>query len=571
MSTAQQQWIVLWAALLSAVVCLGFLPVSRLISVCILLGVLGLIMVLWYTTRRPMGHDVTPHLNNLPEAHYRQPVVLVCGDLPLDRAQQSVVLTAPQGCWIRVEDNQDLVLTARQILSLRPDWGRQLSVMVCVCPQWHVDSKRLTSRLLALRWKISQLRKASGYSVPLVLCGQAGSAMIKAPLWQAALPGEGIRVWREATAPCSIAAWVTSGGAQAMQQQVLMNSLSGWFQLHVSAAFTDENPDIPVITPAALVWGMGPELAGSLASSSWMVWLSRHTAIQQVKGWHPAGTNSTACLPLADFILPLLPEGPGVTSRIRAWRRALGIFTLAVIAALLSSGWNNRQLLHRVGFDLAHYAHIPMDNYVLKADAVAALQEDAAQLDNWARHGVPARMSLGLYQGERLRVPVLHAIRSYDPPPESSKPLPALKPVATTVQLESLSLFDSGQSDLKPDSTSLLAHSLVDIKARPGWLIVVAGHTDNTGNPERNQQLSLKRADAVRNWMRDSGEVPESCFAVQGYGASRPVASNNTPEGRELNRRVEISLVPQADACRPPGNPQALSPDDDAILCKMEK
>jgi hypothetical protein len=57
----------------------------------------------------------------------------------------------------------------------------------------------------------------------------------------------------------------------------------------------------------------------------------------------------------------------------------------------------------------------------------------------------------------------------------------------------------------------------------------------------------------VRDWMRDTGDVPESCFAVQGYGESRPVATNDTPEGRALNRRVEISLVPQANACQIPG------------------
>jgi hypothetical protein len=74
----------------------------------------------------------------------------------------------------------------------------------------------------------------------------------------------------------------------------------------------------------------------------------------------------------------------------------------------------------------------------------------------------------------------------------------------------------------------MLVNSLVGIKAKPGWLIVVAGHTDNTGNPQLNQTLSLKRAEAVRDWMRDTGDVPESCFAVQGYGESRPVATNDT-------------------------------------------
>ena len=89
----------------------------------------------------------------------------------------------------------------------------------------------------------------------------------------------------------------------------------------------------------------------------------------------------------------------------------------------------------------------------------------------------------------------------------------------------------------------MLVNSLVGIKATPGWLIVVSGHTDNTGTPQLNQTLSLKRAEAVRNWMRDTGDVPESCFAVQGYGESRPVATNDTPEGRALTRRVEFQSI----------------------------
>lgn len=564
MSPAQQRGLALWTALLSAVVCLGFLPLSRLVSVLVLLAMLGLIIAFWYIARPRAEHDVSLCLDDLPEATYRQPVVLVCGDMPLTWPQQSPVLIVTQGCWIRVEDYQDLEQVARQILWQRPDWGRQLSVMVSVCPQKHVDSEALTSRLLALRWQISQLRKETGHSVPLILNGQIGSAMTDDMLWQAAIPGEERSVWRESNAPCSIAAWVNNGGAPVMQQQVLMNSLMDWFYQHVQAVFIDENPDVPTIAPAAVLWGMGPILAGSLASSAWTAWLTRHTAMQQVVGWQPVGTDSTVISPFPDFVLPLLPEGRGLTPRARTWRCALWISTLAAIAALLSSGWNNRQLLQRVSFDIVRYDDISMDDYGPKASAVAVLREDAALLDDYARNGVPIRLGLGLYQGERLRMPVLEAIRSYVPPPPPPKPQPKPKPVPKIVRLDSMSLFDSGKFVLKAGSTKMLVNSLVGIKAKPGWLIVVSGHTDNTGNPQLNQTLSLKRAEAVRNWMRDTGGVPESCFAVQGYGENRPVATNDTLEGRALNRRVEISLVPQANACQIPGKHPVPSQDDGA-------
>ncbi|EIS66737.1 ompA family protein, partial [Yersinia pestis PY-64] len=68
--------------------------------------------------------------------------------------------------------------------------------------------------------------------------------------------------------------------------------------------------------------------------------------------------------------------------------------------------------------------------------------------------------------------------------------------------------------------------------------------TDITGDAQANHILSLKRAEALRDWMLSTSDVSPTCFAVQGYGATRPIADNDTPDGRALNRRVEISLVP---------------------------
>jgi type VI secretion system protein VasL len=117
------------------------------------------------------------------------------------------------------------------------------------------------------------------------------------------------------------------------------------------------------------------------------------------------------------------------------------------------------------------------------------------------------------------------------------------------IQLDSLNLFDPGSAELKPGSTKLLVNALVGIKAQPGWLIVISGHADARGDAARNLDLSRARASAVRDWMQRMGDIPDSCFAVQGVAASQPVSSNDTLNGRAENRRVDIRLVPQRDAC----------------------
>jgi type VI secretion system protein VasL len=125
------------------------------------------------------------------------------------------------------------------------------------------------------------------------------------------------------------------------------------------------------------------------------------------------------------------------------------------------------------------------------------------------------------------------------PPPTAPQP----------VRLDSLSLFEPGSAVLKPDSTKVLINTLVGIKAQPGWLIVIAGHTDASGEPQHNQLLSLARATAVKEWMQRMGDIPDSCFAIQGMAAGQPVAGNDSEAGRAANRRVDIQIVPQMGAC----------------------
>jgi outer membrane protein OmpA-like peptidoglycan-associated protein len=100
-------------------------------------------------------------------------------------------------------------------------------------------------------------------------------------------------------------------------------------------------------------------------------------------------------------------------------------------------------------------------------------------------------------------------------------------------------LFSIGKYDLKPASREKLAKIAGIVASHPGLKLAVEGHTDNVGSDEYNQTLSEKRAGAVRDYLVSQG-IAQDAVTATGFGKTRPVASNDTAEGRQQNRRVEI-------------------------------
>ena len=106
-------------------------------------------------------------------------------------------------------------------------------------------------------------------------------------------------------------------------------------------------------------------------------------------------------------------------------------------------------------------------------------------------------------------------------------------------------LFDFNKYTLKPQARERLAKVAGILLAYPDLHLEVDGYTDNIGGDQYNQQLSEKRAAAVRDYLSSQG-VPISNVVAEGFGKNNPIASNATPSGRQENRRVELVVSGQA-------------------------
>jgi len=106
-------------------------------------------------------------------------------------------------------------------------------------------------------------------------------------------------------------------------------------------------------------------------------------------------------------------------------------------------------------------------------------------------------------------------------------------------------LFDTGSATLRTPAREKLAKISGIVLAHPGLNLQIEGHTDSVGGDQMTQQLSERRADSVRDFLITQG-VAGSSVTAQGFGKTRPVASNDTAEGRQKNRRVELVVNGEA-------------------------
>ncbi len=136
--------------------------------------------------------------------------------------------------------------------------------------------------------------------------------------------------------------------------------------------------------------------------------------------------------------------------------------------------------------------------------------------------------------------------RSLNGTPNSAPPRPTSPGVANgrlAIGLPADLLFQDNHSNLRPEAGEILDSIAADLRAYPGAVVRVAGHSDAIGDPAANRELSLRRARAVAQYLADRLEGPYRWVAA-GFGSSRPIAPGDDPASHQRNRRIEIAIEP---------------------------
>nr|WP_322022705.1 OmpA family protein [Burkholderia sp. BCC1977] len=478
----------------------------------------------------------------------RMPLALVTGDglsALFDRVpgRSRFVHVGDGAIWLRTDRPQDLPRLAVAVRQWRDGLAPDC-VVLSVAPSLHANGDTLSQSLRVIRQAMVDACRMLGTSLP----GYVAVYQRLSDATAAAMPvaSESAAQWYGTSAGSAIGdmhrfdtaidaaesdALHADGSPMAGARAAGIASMIGWTRRSVFDTLTDRRqPATPWPLFGAGWIDHGPETG---PGKPW------EREVRSLTGIAPAALPASPLpWPLPQPLIDAMPRRSWRSPRITAVAHVIAIVACAAIAAICGAAKNNDALMTRIGEHLERYNGIPATQDAARRDALRSLASDRDQLDRYARVGVPLRLSFGTYRGASL-LPVLNeAIASYEPP----APPPAV------VTLDSMSLFDSGNARLKTGTTRAMVDALELIKAHPGKRVLIAGYADDQGRPDRNLTLSIDRASAVRDWLVDASGIPPTQFAIQGYGDTRPVADNTTPEGRAKNRRVEITLVPDTPA-----------------------
>ena len=119
------------------------------------------------------------------------------------------------------------------------------------------------------------------------------------------------------------------------------------------------------------------------------------------------------------------------------------------------------------------------------------------------------------------------------PPPPAPKAEPEFGPV----------YFEPNKTNITPAAAKELDRDGMILKENPDIKVEIGGHTDSGGSDKANQVISEKRAQSVKKYLEDKFNISENRLVVKGYGSKKPIADNQSTEGRAKNRRVEFKII----------------------------
>jgi outer membrane protein OmpA-like peptidoglycan-associated protein len=130
------------------------------------------------------------------------------------------------------------------------------------------------------------------------------------------------------------------------------------------------------------------------------------------------------------------------------------------------------------------------------------------------------------------------------PPPPPAPPAPAPAPPKVALPEFEPIYFDSNKTNINPAAAKALDNDGALLRDNPNVRVEIGGHTDSGGSAKANMAISEKRAQSVKKYLQDKFNIAGDRMTVKGYGETRPIAEDNTSEGRVKNRRVEIRILP---------------------------
>lgn len=552
-----KQCITLFSACLLLWLLWGFWSFGKEISIFLtaFICLVTLTLCVWFFRQQKTAPYLQNALTNqLPPNNYQGAVIIVCGQSKVLFHENQTYRETAKGWYIYASSPIDLINITQHIVDIAPLQLRRLSLLYALLPEQLLQQEEAAQETLNWRRAIHESNKKTGKTLPFWVTlhlnspvNYLNSHFDDTTPWITYLNGQPeLLVVSDNLATHPISTWLSQNREQTENQLTIalwLDQLLAWLKSEFIPLLTVAQSGAPSLIPAA--WAIQLTTVPTISDNSWAKFIHHKTTLSPsiIKT-----SNNNDELPLPDIVIDKLTHDVNLLKIETTFGIVGMICGLFLIGALSGSYHHNKQLIYDNSNDINHFKSISDENLEPKKVAYQQLLSDATFLSHWQREGTPARYSLALYQGNNI-LPYLHALLSSWAPPLPPAPI-IVQEVPEMVTLDSLALFASGQYELKNEATKVLVDALINIKAKPGWLIVISGYTDNTGNPDLNQKLSLKRAEAVRDWMIKTSDIAPSCFAVQGYGQHQPVADNSTLDGRASNRRVEIRLIPQADACQ---------------------